>query len=56
MPSVFLYLGILLLTICVWFMLFKRPVYEAVFISFLILLTASRNGLLRSSRNVPVSL
>lgn len=41
MPSVFLYLGILLLTICVWFMLFKRPVYEAVFISFLILLTVS---------------
>ena len=39
MPSVFLYLGILLITICVWFMLLKRPVYEAVLISFLLLLT-----------------
>lgn len=41
MPSVFLYLGILLLTICVWFMAFKRPVYEAVFLSFLILVAVS---------------
>ena len=41
MPSVFLYLGILLVTICVWFMVCKRPVYEAVFLSFLILLTVS---------------
>ena len=41
MPSVFLYLGILLITICVWFMLLKRPVYEAVLISFLLLLTVS---------------
>ena len=41
MPSVFLYLGILLVTICVWFMVCKRPVYEAVLLSFLILLTVS---------------
>ena len=41
MPSVFIYLGIMLVTICVWFGLLKRPVYEAVFISFLILLAVS---------------
>ena len=38
MPITFLYLGILLLIICVWFILFKRPVYEAVLISFVVLL------------------
>ena len=41
MPSTFIYLGILLLVICVWFLLFKRPVYEAVFVSFIILLTVT---------------
>ena len=41
MPSVFVYLGIMLVTICVWFALLKRPIYEAVFISFLILLAVS---------------
>ncbi|MBP3387320.1 MAG: TRAP transporter large permease subunit [Clostridia bacterium] len=41
MPSAFIYLGILLATIVVWFMLFKRPVYEAVFISFIVLLTVT---------------
>lgn len=41
MPSAFLYLGIMLAVIIVWFLLFKRPVYEAVFISFIILLTVS---------------
>ncbi len=41
MPSTFIYLGILLLVICVWFILLKRPVYEAVFVSFLILLTVT---------------
>ncbi len=39
MPSSLIYLGIMLAIICVWFILFKRPVYEAVFISFLALLT-----------------
>jgi TRAP-type C4-dicarboxylate transport system permease large subunit len=38
MPSAFIYLGILLLTIVIWFMVFKRPVYEAILISFIILL------------------
>ena len=41
MPSAFIYLGILLLTIIIWFMLFKRPVYEAILISFIILLTVT---------------
>lgn len=39
MPSSLLYLGIMLAVIIVWFVLMKRPVYEAVFISFLLLLT-----------------
>lgn len=38
-PSSLIYLGIMLATIIVWFVLLKRPVYEAVFISFLLLLT-----------------
>ncbi len=41
MPSTFIYLGILLFIICIWFLLLKRPVYEAVLISFLILLTVT---------------
>jgi len=36
MPASLIYLGIMLAVIIVWFMLFKRPVYEAVFISFLL--------------------
>lgn len=43
MPSALIYLGIMLAVIVVWFMLLKRPVYEAVFISFLILLTVTGN-------------
>ncbi len=42
MPSAFIYLGIMLVAICVWFMLFKRPVYEAVLLSFIILLTVTK--------------
>ena len=38
MPASLLYLGIMLAVIVVWFALFKRPVYEAVFLSFLLLL------------------
>ena len=38
MPSVFLYLAILLGVIIVWFMLLKRPVYEAILIAFVVLL------------------
>lgn len=41
MPITFLYLGIMLLTICVWFMALKRPVYEAVLVSFIVLLTVT---------------
>ncbi len=41
MPSVFLYLAIMLGIIIIWFMLLKRPVYEAVLISFLVLLTVT---------------
>ena len=41
MPNTFLYLGVLLLAICVWFLLLKRPVYEAVLVSFVVLLTVT---------------
>ncbi len=41
MPLSLLYLGIMLAVICVWFLAFKRPVYEAVGISFIVLLTIS---------------
>ncbi len=41
MPSALLYLAIMLGVIIVWFMLLKRPVYEAVLISFLVLLTVT---------------
>ena len=41
MPQAFLYLGILLLVVIVWFAFFKRPVYEAILLSFLVLLTVS---------------
>lgn len=37
MPSVFIYLGVMLAVICLWFLLFKRPIYEGVIISFVIL-------------------
>lgn len=39
MPSVFIYLGVLLITVIVWFAIFKRPVYEAMLLSFMLLLT-----------------
>lgn len=38
MPSSLIYLGIMLAVIIVWFMVVKRPVYEAVLLSFIILL------------------
>ena len=43
MPSAFIYLGILLFTVVIWFSVFKRPVYEAILLSFLILLTVTGN-------------
>ena len=39
MPSSLIYLSVMLAFIVVWFVLIKRPVYEAVFLSFLLLLT-----------------
>ncbi len=39
MPSSLIYLGVMLAVIIIWFALLKRPVYEGVFISFLLLLT-----------------
>ncbi len=43
MPSAFLYLGIMLAVIVVWFMLLKRPVYEAILISFIVLLAITNS-------------
>ena len=40
-PSSILYLGIMLVSIIIWFVVLKRPVYEAVLVSFLLLLTIS---------------
>ncbi len=39
MPSSLIYLGVMLAVIVIWFALLKRPVYEAVLVSFLLLLT-----------------
>jgi len=36
-----LYLGIMLAVICVWFLAFKRPIYEAVLLAFIVLLTVT---------------
>lgn len=41
MPASLIYLGIMLAVIIVWFMLFKRPVYEAILISFIVLLSVT---------------
>ena len=41
MPSALIYLGIMLAVIVAWFALLKRPIYEAILISFIILLTAT---------------
>lgn len=43
MPSALVYLGLMLGIICVWFIWMKRPVYEAVLLSFLVLLTLTGN-------------
>lgn len=56
MPSALIYLGIMLLIIVVWFSVFKRPVYEAVLVSFVVLLTvANRWGSLWSYINGSLS-
>ncbi len=41
MPSAIIYLGIMLAVICIWFMVFKRPVYESVLLSFIILVAVT---------------
>ena len=38
MPVTFIYLGVLLAIICIWFLAFKRPIYESVFLGFIVLL------------------
>lgn len=43
MPSVFIYLGILLGVVVIWFALLKRPVYEALLISFVVLLAVTNS-------------
>ena len=43
MTSAFLYLGIMLAVIVVWFTVLKRPVYEAVLLSFLVLLAVTNS-------------
>lgn len=43
MPTVFTYLLIMLAVICVWFIVFKRPIYEAVFVSFLSLVAITNS-------------
>jgi len=42
MPTSLLYLGIMLAVIIIWFALLKRPIYEGVAVSFLLLLTITR--------------
>ena len=39
MPDSLIYLGVMLAVIMVWFVVMKRPVYEAVLVSFLLLMT-----------------
>ena len=41
MSTAFIYLGIMLGVIVFWFLAFKRPIYEAVLISFIVLLTVT---------------
>lgn len=43
MPISFVYLGIMLAVICIWFMLLKRPIYESIFIAFIILVAVTRS-------------
>ena len=43
MPSCLIYLGIMLAVILIWFLIVKRPVYEAILVSFIVLLTVTGN-------------
>ena len=37
MPPSFIYLGVMLAVICLWFLLLKRPIYEGIILSFFVL-------------------
>ncbi len=41
MPSALIYLGIMLAVVCLWFIMLKRPIYEAVLVSFIFLMTVT---------------
>lgn len=41
MPISLIYLSVMLVVICFWFLALKRPVYEAVLVSFVVLLCAT---------------
>jgi len=43
MPSALIYLAIMLVVICLWFVLLKRPVYEAVLLSFIVLIAVTNS-------------
>lgn len=43
MPSALVYLAVMLVVICIWFVLLKRPVYEAVLLSFIVLLAVTNS-------------
>lgn len=43
MPSAFIYLGIMLAVILVWFLLIKRPIYESILMSFLVLVAVTNS-------------
>ncbi len=43
MPSACIYLGIMLVVILFWFLLLKRPIYEAIFISFIALVAVTNS-------------
>lgn len=49
MPNVFIYIGVMLAIIFVWFLAFKRPIYEGIFISFiaLVAITGKWSGILQ---------
>ena len=43
MPISLIYLGIMLVVICIWFLLLKRPIYESILISFLVLVAVTNS-------------
>ncbi len=43
MPLALIYIMVMLATICIWFILFKRPIYEGVLVSLVVLLFATKS-------------